>query len=182
MDTEYTKTFLPIILVVTTVIVGAVIYNRSGNIPTDSNQSAKLSEADARTIAESSCIKGGDALASGGIYNENSKTWWFDANLNATPEGCNPACVVREETNTAEINWRCTGVVPTDTKPVTINCLPEQRNVDACTADYTPVCATVEIQCIRAPCNPIQETFSNSCNACKNSLVKSYVLGECQKV
>ncbi|MBU2101428.1 hypothetical protein KKH05_01790 [Patescibacteria group bacterium] len=61
----------------------------------------------------------------------------------------------------------------------TINCVPEQRSIDACTADYTPVCATVAIQCIKAPCEPIQETFSNACNACRNSLVKSYVVGEC---
>lgn len=68
-----------------------------------------MSEAEARVIAEKSCIKGGEVLAAG-IYNENSKTWWYDANLNATREGCNPACVVSEETRTAEINWRCTGL------------------------------------------------------------------------
>jgi hypothetical protein len=67
------------------------------------------SEHDARKIAEKLCIKGGEALGNG-IYNENSKTWWFDANLNAVQEGCNPACVVSEETKTAEINWRCTGL------------------------------------------------------------------------
>ncbi|MDP2668335.1 MAG: hypothetical protein Q8P07_00660 [bacterium] len=60
-------------------------------------------------------------------------------------------------------------------------CLPEQRNAEACTADVDPVCATVQIQCIKAPCNPIQETFSNSCNACKNSLVSSYTAGECKQ-
>lgn len=68
-----------------------------------------LSEAEARVIAEKSCIKGGEALGVG-TYNENSKTWWYDANLNATREGCNPACVVNEETKSAEINWRCTGL------------------------------------------------------------------------
>ncbi len=59
-------------------------------------------------------------------------------------------------------------------------CTPEQRKADFCTADYSPVCATVQIQCIKAPCNPIQETFSNSCNACKNPLVSSYLAGECK--
>lgn len=68
-----------------------------------------LSESEARIIAEKSCIKGGEVLASG-VYNKNSKTWWYDANLNATRKGCNPACVVNEETKTAEINWRCTGL------------------------------------------------------------------------
>lgn len=62
-----------------------------------------------------------------------------------------------------------------------IFCTEGQRNADFCTADYKPVCAEVQIQCIKAPCDPIQETFSNSCNACKNRLVKSYLLGECRK-
>ncbi|MFH0952636.1 MAG: hypothetical protein V1838_05695 [Patescibacteria group bacterium] len=69
-----------------------------------------LSEAEARAIAEDSCIKGGESLAAG-IYNGTTATWWYDANLNATQEGCNPACVVSERTETAEINWRCTGLV-----------------------------------------------------------------------
>lgn len=69
-----------------------------------------LSESEARIIAEKSCIKGGESLARWS-YNENSKTWWYDANLNATKPGCNPACVVSETTKTAEINWRCTGLI-----------------------------------------------------------------------
>ncbi len=69
-----------------------------------------LSESEARLIAEKSCIKGGESLSSG-IYNSNTKTWWYDANLNATREGCNPACVVNEETKIAELNWRCTGLI-----------------------------------------------------------------------
>lgn len=71
---------------------------------------SNFTEADARIIAEKTCIKGGESLAPW-YYNENSKTWWFDANLNATKEGCNPACVVSEETKQAEINWRCTGLI-----------------------------------------------------------------------
>jgi len=77
-----------------------------------------LTEAQAKTIAEATCIKGGETLAPG-TYNANTKTWWFDANLNATKPGCNPACVVSETSGTAEINWRCTGLVtpPVDQKP-----------------------------------------------------------------
>ena len=93
-----------IVVIVLIVLVGFILINYK--MPSDISS---LSEAEARAIAEKSCIKGGEALDSG-IYNENSKTWWFDANLNATHEGCNPACVVNEETKTAEINWRCTGL------------------------------------------------------------------------
>lgn len=69
-----------------------------------------MTELEARSVAQSTCIKGGEALASG-TYNANTKTWWFDANLNITRPGCSPACVVNEETETAEINWRCTGLL-----------------------------------------------------------------------
>ena len=69
-----------------------------------------MTEAEARVIAEKSCIKGGESLTPG-YYNKNSRTWWFDANLNSVKEGCNPACVVSEDTLTAEINWRCTGLI-----------------------------------------------------------------------
>jgi len=69
-----------------------------------------MQEPEARAIAEKSCIKGGEALGLGS-YNENSKTWWFDANLNAKKPGCNPACVVSAETKKTEINWRCTGLI-----------------------------------------------------------------------
>lgn len=72
----------------------------------------EMTEADAKLIAEKSCIKGGEALAAG-TYNEKTKTWWFDANLNATKPGCSPACVLDVEKKTADINWRCTGAIET---------------------------------------------------------------------
>lgn len=139
-------------------------------------QPTSMTETEARVIAEASCVKGGESLASG-YYNKNSKTWWFDANLNATPAGCNPACVVNGESKTAEINWMCTGALPPP--PKEIPCEPSQRNAEVCAEIYAPVCATVEIRCIRAPCDPIKETFSNSCEACRNSLVRSYTQGAC---
>lgn len=43
------------------------------------------------------------------IYNPNSRTWWIDIDMDAP--GCSPACVISEDTKTAEINWRCTGLV-----------------------------------------------------------------------
>lgn len=78
--------------------------------PKDPQSLPALTEKQAREIAEAYCIKGGEAV-SAGVYNQISRTWWFDANLNSTREGCSPACVVSEETKTAEINWRCTGLV-----------------------------------------------------------------------
>lgn len=59
-------------------------------------------------------------------------------------------------------------------------CPDSARNADVCIEIYKPVCATVQIQCIRAPCDPIKQTFSNSCVACRNSLAKSYTEGVCK--
>jgi len=64
----------------------------------------------------------------------------------------------------------------------TILCTEEERKGDVCIEIYDPVCAKVNIQCIKAPCNPIYETFSNSCIACHNQLVESYVKGECPSI
>lgn len=41
--------------------------------------------------------------------NENTATYWID--LNMTRAGCSPACVVYLANRTAEINWRCTGLI-----------------------------------------------------------------------
>ncbi len=105
-----------------------------------------ISEAEARAIAEKSCIKGGEALT-GGIYNEGTRTWWFDANLNATKPGCNPACVVNENTKTAEINWRCTGLINIDPRNETY--LIEKKSVTLIDgyneAMITPVSAAKQI-------------------------------------
>ncbi|MFZ3073897.1 MAG: hypothetical protein WA093_02075 [Minisyncoccales bacterium] len=176
-----------------------------------------MSEAQATAIAEATCIKGGEALGPG-IYNENSKTWWFDANLNAAKPGCNPACVVSADTKTAEINWRCTGaILPGQNNPATSTactmeakicpdgsavgrtgpncefascpetntqqtaCTAESRKGDVCNEIYSPVCATVQIQCVKAPCDPIRQTYPNSCEACHNQLVSGYIKGECTK-
>jgi len=174
-----------------------------------------MTESEAKAIAESSCIKGGEALGIG-VYNEITKTWWFDANLNTAKKGCNPACVVSEAAKNAEINWRCTGAIPSGSggwitdfeecvaagNPILKSnpaqcvangqifieqvekytvCSAESRKADACDDIFNPVCATVEIQCVKAPCNPVKQTFSNACEACVNPLVKNYAAGECTK-
>lgn len=34
-----------------------------------------------------------------------------------------------------------------------------------CPMNYAPVCGTVQVQCITTPCNPVRQTFGNSCVA-----------------
>lgn len=111
------QTFLIVLGLV--IIAGGVYsyflsFNSAEVAPADEGNKTEpaTTEAEARAIAEKTCLKEGESLAAdAGMFNENSKTWWFDANLNEAPSGCHPACVVFEETGTAEINWRCTGLI-----------------------------------------------------------------------
>jgi len=71
--------------------------------------SPTLSVAQALEIAKNSdCVSLGPILQEQPLYNPNSKSWWFP--IKADKPGCNPACVILEETKTAEVNWRCTGL------------------------------------------------------------------------
>ncbi len=74
-----------------------------------------ISKEEAINIAQQSseCLEIG-TLTNEVNYNSNTKTWWIDIEVKAESEkeGCNPACVVNEETKTSEINWRCTGLIP----------------------------------------------------------------------
>lgn len=75
----------------------------------EANKSSKLSMEAAKAIAEnSSCTEEGK-LTGEYYYNDITKTWWFDTDIQKS--GCNPTCVVKEETETAKINWMCTGYV-----------------------------------------------------------------------
>ena len=68
-----------------------------------------FTEIEAYSIAATACADGD--VSDSGTYNSSTKTWWFDFSPTAPVSGCNPACVVMEETGTAEINWRCTGLI-----------------------------------------------------------------------
>lgn len=61
-------------------------------------------------------------------------------------------------------------------------CTEAQRNVDACTAIFHPVCGWSDpekIQCIRYPC---ASTYSNSCLACKDENVLYWTEGDCESL
>jgi|GEM_PF-5592039 len=58
-------------------------------------------------------------------------------------------------------------------------CTNDQREAEVCAEIYQPVCANVVSPCIVAPCPVTPTTFSNSCEACKNSYVSNYREGQC---
>jgi predicted lipoprotein with Yx(FWY)xxD motif len=73
-----------------------------------------LKESEALQIANAKCGKEG-TLSTVVTFNPNSRTYWIDLTPNEVKAGCSPACVVYEENRSAEINWRCTGLLPSYT-------------------------------------------------------------------
>ncbi len=48
-----------------------------------------------------------------------------------------------------------------------------------CTREYRPVCASVVVQCVTAPCPREQKTYGNACSACAEESVEGYWPGAC---
>lgn len=80
---------------------------------------------EAKAIAEASpCMDDGTLTDDAPTYNNVTHTWWFDMDI--VKEGCSPACVVDEAAKTAEINWRCTGlIVPEENETTPEETTPE---------------------------------------------------------
>lgn len=50
-----------------------------------------------------------------------------------------------------------------------------------CTMEYAPVCASVQVECIKTPCPPIEQTFGNKCMMNANKRATFLHDGECTK-
>ncbi|MFC1600152.1 hypothetical protein ACFL3T_03950 [Patescibacteria group bacterium] len=78
-------------------------------IEPENRDGATLTQEEAYEIAIASpCLEEGNVLNEA-YYNDFTKTWWFETDIDKP--GCNPECMVSEETKTAEINWMCTGLI-----------------------------------------------------------------------
>lgn len=78
---------------------------------TDPDTGISMSYVEARAIAlASNCTAGGDLIEGTEFCNDFAGSWWIDLDLEM--EGCSPACVIDVADGTAEINWRCTGLLP----------------------------------------------------------------------
>jgi len=63
----------------------------------------------AKEIAKNYCVEG--ELKDEHFCNETKGTWWIYFQPNNPKKDCNPVCIVDVEKETAELNWRCAGVV-----------------------------------------------------------------------
>ena len=61
----------------------------------------------------------------------------------------------------------------------TIDYTQEKPEMKVCTMEYAPVCAEVQVQCIKAPCEPVTQTFSNRCMAGENKILYQ---GQCNSL
>lgn len=53
------------------------------------------------------------------------------------------------------------------------------KNPQKCDKITSPVCWEIQVQCIKAPCYPIEQTFSNQCELEKNNLATFLYAGKC---
>lgn len=83
------------------------------NTFTEGAQSCTDLKGNFMTLDEAKSIATGsecwDNFRINSMCNENTWTFWIDLDIEKT--WCNPACVIDLETKTAEINWRCTGLI-----------------------------------------------------------------------
>ena len=82
-------------------------------------------------------------------------------------------CEIGEEYFSDEMGCGCVTTVEAGGVP------PIKEDESICTQQYDPVCGEVEVQCIKAPCPPIKQTFSNDCFATIAG-AKNIVPGECE--
>lgn len=86
---------------------------------------------------------------------------------------------------TVDGQWACTLMACQDQTPM-YTCTAFATGTDtwtdqvACTMQYDPVCAEVQVQCVTAPCYPIKETFGNACMMEANKHAKFLYKGECK--
>lgn len=96
------------------------------------------------------------------IINESEWSYW----ICTFPDGS--SCEER-----AFFRWECW---PNQTKE---NSWTNNEELTVCTMEYAPVCAKVNVQCIKAPCEPIEQTFGNRCMMEANKLATFLYEGEC---
>ncbi len=110
------------------------------------------------------------------------------ANKGGEFNGCVSSCPLSSDACADVCSMVCTGRIKEGWKEDSFEpdfqevvCSPESKLAEVCTADYTPVCGLVDVQCVTTPCDPIPQTFGNACGACSQGNVTSYTAGACEE-
>lgn len=95
-------------------IISMFVLSMNGctSIQTNENFCGNLTVPEIIEIAEQSVCVENATLNIDKELNCNKYTGTAWIGLNLEKSGCNPACVVDTVTEEAEINWRCTGLLP----------------------------------------------------------------------
>jgi hypothetical protein len=125
-------------------------------------EAMSLSEAEEIAL-ESECVQEG-RLTGESFCNDFTGTWWLD--LEIEKQGCAPACVINVATKKAEINWRCTGLIPGEEDEGRVFC--QEPRPQICT-----------MECIVNPpyiCGSDKKSYCSTCQACANPKVEWYAM------
>jgi len=115
----------------------------------------------------------------------NCETKWWNLNIVSSSDGSQVGMCTLNDGTVCEERAYMRGECWTDSKWAGVS--PGNpwsagwSEPTACTMEYAPVCASVAVQCIKAPCPPIQQTFWNRCTMNANKLAKFIHNGECAK-
>lgn len=93
---------------------------------------------------------------------------------------CEGLPMTLENTFSISTGWTST-ILKDNTLTITTkdkNIFVFEKDAIMCTMEYAPVCWEVEVQCIKAPCEPLKQTFWNACMA-GVAQAKNIIQGEC---
>jgi hypothetical protein len=151
------------VTVINGTITRAVLDERWDMLTQSHLPGSKLTRDEALAIARNStCVQEG-MLTDTYVYNDYTRTWWIDLEPFTEKPGCNPACVVSEDTQTAEINWRCTGALPPEPETKNETCGTETGESmsasEALQIAAASACGTVGTLTTNYSCNPNTGTW-----------------------
>lgn len=126
MIIKLSKLILPGLLISGFVFFSGCVQEKALTVPTETVQSTtpseiycvsnetgtKMSLSEARKIGADSEFGNQGTIKDTYSCNEGTNTWWIDMKPTIEHPGCGPAYVVNINTKEVEINWRCTGGVP----------------------------------------------------------------------
>ena len=88
--------------------------NKTNEFCLTEDGNVKMSISEAKEIAMNSECGGNGSLKDEYYCNTGTSAWWIELEPNVEEKGCNPSCIINVNIKNAEINWRCTGLLPVD--------------------------------------------------------------------